>query len=85
MTVRRGAVEALTISKTRQQQADRNRCRIPKSPRGVLKAEFSLGEADSSTSRNDGQHNADKTYHQLNSSRTTRLMAMPAAIQSAST
>lgn len=63
MTLRRGAVEALTISKTRQQQADRNRCGVPKSPRGVLKAEFSLDEAHSNTSHNDSQQNADKTYH----------------------
>ena len=55
MTLGWHTVKALTISETRQQQADRDCCSVPKSPCGVLEAKFPLNNADRDSSRNDRQ------------------------------
>jgi hypothetical protein len=46
-----------------------------------LEAKFPLNETDGGRSRNDCQPNADKTYHQANSTRKARHVVMPAVIQ----
>lgn len=63
MTLRRDAIETLTIGKTGQEQRDRNRYRVTQTPGNALEAKFPLNKTDGGPSRDDRQRNADKTYH----------------------
>ncbi len=71
----------LAVGKTGQQQRDSGRNHITQTPGKALQAKFSLDKTDGDHRRENRHPDADKTYHQENSTRKPRNVVMPTVIQ----